>query len=92
MRGQGQDLPPQDESLTSQIAAKMTINWADLIDVGSAKLRRYGPVDPNLHRALDRDAARLADVALSIAALVRGTDTAEAHNEDGEIEHGNDGG
>jgi Fe-S-cluster formation regulator IscX/YfhJ len=76
-------LQPTEESLASKIAAAMTINWADLIDVGSAKLKRYGPVDPDLHRTLDPETARLAELALSISSLVREVDDSERSDDAG---------
>jgi len=61
------ELPSTEESLTSRIAAAMTIDWANLIDTGSAKLKRYGPVDPELHGTLDPEMECLARLALSVS-------------------------
>ena len=65
------NLRPVDEPLENKIAAEMSINWANLIDTRSDKLRRYGPVDPKLQELLDPDMEHLAQLALAIASLAR---------------------
>jgi len=65
------ELPAVAESLASRIAAEMSVNWANLVDTRSAKLRRYGPVDPELYEVLDSEIEHLAQLAFLIASLVR---------------------
>lgn len=65
-------LRPVDELLENKIASEMSINWANLIDTRSDKLRRYGSVDPGLHELLDPAIEHLAQLALEIASLARG--------------------
>jgi hypothetical protein len=64
-------LSPAEESLANQIAASMSVSWADLVDTRSAKLARYGPAAPALREALDPDIERLAQIALSISTLAQ---------------------
>ena len=64
-------LTATEEDLGATIAAQMSVDWADLSDARSDKLRRYGDVDPRLADLLDADIDRLAQLALSLAALSR---------------------
>jgi len=64
-------LPVASEDLRANIAALMSVDWADLTDVHSDKLRRYGDVDSRLADLLDADIDRLAQLALSLAAVAR---------------------
>ena len=66
------DLAVTEDDLGATIAAQMSVDWANLCDARSAKLRRYGEVDPRLPDLLDADIDRLAQLALSLAALGRG--------------------
>ena len=66
------DLAAADDDLGATIAAQMSVDWANLCDARSAKLRGYGEVDPRLPDLLDADLDRLALLALSLAALGRG--------------------
>ena len=65
------DLRSVDEPLENKIAAEMSISWANLIDTRSAKLGRYGSVDPRLQELLDPEIEHLAQLAFSIASLVK---------------------
>lgn len=60
-------LAVQEDPLESDIAAELSLDWAGLCDVRSAKLKRYGAVDVRLAEALDPHIERLADLALAIA-------------------------
>ena len=62
-------LEAADEDLGRKIVANMSIDWADLGDVSSARLSGYGAVDPRLGELLDPYVERLAQLALSIASL-----------------------
>ena len=64
-------LEPQEQDLAATIAAAMSLSWASLCDTRSDKLRRYGDVDPRLEQALDPHVEGLADLALSLASLLR---------------------
>jgi hypothetical protein len=74
-------LPCVDEPLATRIAVAMSMDWAHLIDTTSGKLKRYGPVDPQLRESLDPDLERLAQLALSIASLVETTQREEIPHE-----------
>jgi len=86
------DLQPTEEPLTNRIAAAMTIDWANLTDTASAKLKRYGPVDPGLRDTLDPEIACLARLALSISSLIEETDGTEVPDEREGIDHSLDAG
>ena len=62
-------LTTSDDDLGATIAAQMSVDWADLSDARSDKLRRYGDVDPRLTDLLDADLSALAARALALAAL-----------------------
>ena len=65
-------LAAAEDELGATIASQMSVDWANLCDARSDKLRRYGEVDPRLADLLDVDLDRLAQLALSLAALGRG--------------------
>lgn len=65
------ELAATEEDLGAVIAAQVSVDWANLCDMRSAKLRRYGEVDPRLATFLDADVDALAQLALSLAALQR---------------------
>lgn len=65
------DLAAVEDDLGAAIAAQLSVDWANLSDVRSAKLRRYGEVDPRLTDLLDAVVDRLAQLALSLADLGR---------------------
>jgi hypothetical protein len=51
------------------------VDWANLSDLRSDKLRRYGDVAPRLADLLDADIAELAGRALALAAACRAGET-----------------
>ena len=65
------DLAAVEDDLGAAIDAQLSVDWANLSDVRSAKLRRYGEVDPRLTDLLDADLDRLAQLALSLSTLGR---------------------
>ncbi|MCX7670855.1 MAG: hypothetical protein N2439_12375 [Anaerolineae bacterium] len=67
-------LTPAEESLESNMAALMSVDWANLCDLRSDKLRRYGEVDDRLADLLDADIAALAERALALATTCRHTE------------------
>jgi len=66
------DLEPEEEDLAAAMAAAMSVSWASLCDSRSERLRRFGDVDPALREVLDPRIERLADLALSLASMLRG--------------------
>jgi hypothetical protein len=69
------NLAPAEEALEASIAAQLSVDWANLSDLRSDKLRRYGDVDPRLAALLDADIADLASRALALAAACRAEET-----------------
>ena len=65
------DLPVTEDDLGATFASQMSVDWANLCDTRSSKLRRYGEVDPRLPELLDADVDALAQLALALAALQR---------------------
>lgn len=63
------DLQPQDESIGRRIDAQMAGAWSDLHEVLSAKLRRYGDIDPHLSRKLDPHIKRMIRLTLEVGRL-----------------------
>jgi len=57
------------EDQAGAIRSQMSIAWADLIDSQSAKLKRFGEVDPEVAKDLDPHIQRLTKNALDLAAL-----------------------
>lgn len=64
-------LQPVEEDLSSRLAANMSLHWANLMDVHSARLARYGPVAPDLSDLLDPHLKGLAQLMLVLAESVR---------------------
>lgn len=60
-------LEPQAEEAATYLRAELSASWADLCDIRSAKLRRYGAVHPHLASVLDAPVEHLAELALTIA-------------------------
>lgn len=69
------DLAPAEEALEASLAARLSVDWANLSDLRSDKLRRYGNVDPRLADQLDADIAELAGRALALALACRAEET-----------------
>jgi hypothetical protein len=66
------DLVVTEDDLGATIAAQMSVDWANLCDIRSDKLLRYGEVDPRLVELLDSAVSALEQLAFSLAALSRG--------------------
>jgi len=64
-------LEQQEQHLAAAIAAAMSLSWASLCDARSDKLKRYGYVNPGLGQALDPRLDHLAELALSLASMLR---------------------
>lgn len=63
-------LEKESQNAASIFQGDLTINWANLIDVRSDKLKRYGAVHPHLAEALDADTNRLAEIALQLSSTI----------------------
>ena len=57
------------ENSANLIRSMMSVNWANLLDTQSAKLKRFGEVDPGLESVLDPPVGQLAQLALELAAV-----------------------
>jgi hypothetical protein len=62
-------LEAEVDSPANLIRSKMSVNWANLLDTQSAKLKRFGEVDPGLESVLDPAVGQLAQLALELAAV-----------------------
>jgi len=65
-------LEPEVEDPAGLIRGEMSVNWANLIDTQSGKLKRFGDVDPGLESVLDPAIQRLAQMALELASVFDG--------------------
>jgi hypothetical protein len=65
------DLPTMEQDPAAKIAARLSVDWADLLDSTSTTLKRYGSVDPRLSEMLDRRIESLSERALTVARLYR---------------------
>ena len=63
------------------ISAQMSVDWANLCDMRSDTLRRYGDVDPRLSELLDPGIDALSQSALIVSGLVRGGQVPGEKNE-----------
>lgn len=63
-------LEAETQNAASMFQGEFSVNWANLIDTQSGKLRRYGKVHPELHDMLDTDIRTLAEIALQLSALL----------------------
>lgn len=64
-------LEQREQDLAMTIAAAMSLAWSSLCDARSDKLKCYGDVDPRLEQALDPRIDELAELALSLAWMLR---------------------
>jgi hypothetical protein len=62
-------LESEVENSANLIRSKMSVNWANLLDTQSVKLKRFGEVDPKLVSALDPAVRQLSQLALELAAV-----------------------
>lgn len=70
-------LKPVEKDLTATVIATMSTDWVHLCDAHSDTLVQYGAVDPRLAQTLDPRLDRLAEMALLLAAAVRGRQAEE---------------
>lgn len=70
----GLEAQPEEEPIEPAAAALMSVSWADLCDVKTPRLARYGAVNGALEDWLDPRLDALAEHALRLAALF-GTET-----------------
>lgn len=64
------DLEATYDDAGGHIRAGLSESWANLCDIRSKKLRRYGKVQPALSAVLDEPVEQLAQLALAIASLM----------------------
>ncbi len=62
-------LNSEEQEAGSLIRSEMTIAWANLLDIQSKKLRRYGAVDPQVAEVLDPRVRNLSNLAIQLAKL-----------------------
>jgi len=62
-------LEAEVDSPDNLIRSKMSVNWANLFDTQSTKLKRFGEVDPRLESVLDPAIEKLAQLALELATI-----------------------
>jgi hypothetical protein len=62
-------LEPEVQDLARLIRSQMSRNWANLLDVQSDKLNRYGDVDPGLTTVIDPAIHNLSQLALELASI-----------------------
>lgn len=63
------DLEPEGEDASAMIRGNLSVSWANLSDIQSHKLDRYGEVDPKLKSVLDPAVQGLVELSLEIEAL-----------------------
>ncbi len=63
------ELDREFQSAASILQGDLTINWANLVDTKSNKLRRYGQVHPELGDMLDTDIQNLAEIAFNLSTI-----------------------
>jgi hypothetical protein len=64
------ELEKEFESAASILQGNLTVNWANLMDTKSNKLKRYGQVHPQLGDMLDADIQNLAEIALNLSTML----------------------
>jgi hypothetical protein len=63
-------LEAESQNAASMFQGELSINWANLMDARSGKLRRYGKVHPELESMLDSEIQKLAEIALQLSAIL----------------------
>jgi hypothetical protein len=66
------DLSPAEQDLAALFAARMSADWATLVDLKAAKLSRYGHVSEALAERLDPSLDTLSYAVLALASLAGG--------------------
>lgn len=64
------ELDKELQSAASILQGDLTINWANLVDTKSNKLRRYGQIHPELGDMLDPDIQNLAELAFNLSTIL----------------------
>ena len=64
------DLEQSEENVASLIRGEFSISWADLVDLQSRKLKRYGKTDPSLAKNFDPDIRELARTAFELSTIL----------------------
>lgn len=73
-------LPRTQLDPLKSIGGAMSVAWANLIDSGSGKLARFGPVDPALPEHLDPALDRLAGLTLQLSRLLSTNGNVQSNN------------
>jgi hypothetical protein len=64
------ELGQEFQSVAPILMGNLTVNWANLVDTKSNKLRRYGQVHPELGDVLDPDIQNLAEIAFNLSTIL----------------------
>jgi len=64
------ELESESQNAASMFQGELTVNWANLMDTRSGKLRRYGKVHPELASMLDSEIQKLTEIALKLSAIL----------------------
>lgn len=64
------ELSQEFQSAAPILMGNLTVNWANLVDTKSNKLRRYGQVHPELGDVLDPDIQNLAEIAFNLSTIL----------------------
>ena len=59
----------EEQDPTRRIMGEMSVNWSNLLDSRSKKLKRYGEVHPQLAENLDHRILRLSKIASNLITL-----------------------
>jgi hypothetical protein len=62
-------LEPEVEDASGLIRGEMSVDWTNLSDLRSRKMKRYGDINPELKSVLDPAIQRLAQLAMELASI-----------------------
>ena len=62
------DLRREDQDSARRIRGLLSLAWEGVLELASSRLAGYGPIGPEVSRALDRDVDRLATLVLILEA------------------------
>jgi len=68
------ELEQEEENMVASLGASMIVQWVNLCEEYAGKLRRFGPVHPDLAPLLDPRIDQLAAMTARIGDIVRGKD------------------
>ena len=64
------DLEPEVEDSAGIIRGEMSVDWANLSDLISRKMKQYGDVNPELRNVLDPAILHLAQLAMELVSIL----------------------